>query len=225
MLTTDNLGPYCHAWAENFQKEHQASLSQIETLSPIAWYQGLYQFFHDLKNSLLMSPENELKELLPAVEVCNALFSSLAEGKLDLAISDKKILRSVLERPDFSLEDIKTTVEEVASNAVALKNLAIPFAKNFQWDSFATARAQSALRYGYRIFERTDVVSLSKLENHDKMIDLYLKNLGGFSIVRKMEPKTIGGTVKNKIDDMRLECIQLAAVPGAAQPSAPWRAI
>lgn len=225
MLTKGGLGAYIYAWTEVFLKENKVYLSDLDRYSPISWYQAMYQFIHDLKNSVTISSDTEVHATLPEIEGCNELFVSLAEDKRDLDIDGKKSLIALIEKQNFEIHELKECIDQIRANVKEVSGAFNLTSRPLPWDTFSRARAQSVIRYHYEFIERTDVISLSTLEAHDKQQDSLLRGVGGVMVIRKLEPKTIGGPIKNKPDDMRLECYQLAAIPKGTALSSPWKKI
>ena len=228
MLTMEDLQTQIASWTKDFRDHYATALSDVLCYTPIAWYQAIYQFVHNLKNSVSISTDPALRRSLPAIQKCNELFSLLATDQRELVDPDRRELAGFLSNP-FSIEGLQETAQRFLSNSRQCSSgpqAQKLFAQSLPWDSFSRARAQSTERYGFQFVFSDHTLPLSDLETHDRSMGSILRGLGAVLIVRKLEPRNASSPIaKGKPDTLVLECHQIAALPKNTSVSGEWKTL
>lgn len=159
----------------------------LESPSPIALYQHIFGLIHDLKSTVQISEDTEVRGLYDTVLASDAVLNRLAFGEIELDHGHNSklyLLASQLK----SLESLQVFLETSEKHSTNVsKSPHPPYPQRFPWEGLSKARAQSCFRHGYLFYLKTIEVALSELGHLDSKITNDLKAARGHLIIRQIE--------------------------------------
>jgi hypothetical protein len=212
MMTPNDLTERLAAWSAKFRER-----SAVPESSPIRLYQLLFGLLHDLKSSVQISEDAQIKNLIETVLKSENLLRELAydQGELDTAAN-------------ANLHKLASNLSDLESIEVFLANtprrvpvrIDLPLLKRpFSWEGLSRGRATSCARHGYHFYETLTMLPLAELTRYDETLQYTLGPLGGIDIVRQLTPHSekIAGSTKTVLN---LELLQVISLPRTVSRSA-----
>lgn len=203
MLNLEQLKTRLMLWSAEYRAAHPR-----REPSPIVLYQSLFALVHDLKSSVLLSDDPQIKGLNELVLEIEVRLRALAYDELELdGAGNDGLFKTACGLAD--LESLQYFLESTGKSASKPKTAEPAVLKlEFPWETMARARARSASRHGYRFFVRDEAISLAGMTAHDRQLRDELRPDDGILVIRRLDPRP-----QSQGTDLEMDARLLAAFP------------
>lgn len=228
MLTLETLRTRLSEWRKRFSATIDFSAptsDRLARLAPILLYQSFFGLMHDLKTSVHLSEDEQVRALAGTVLASDAHLYRLAYDELELAAPDNDALYALGKSLDSlaSIEQLLGASVARAQTPASEKKLPL-FEEPFPWEGLARARATSCARHGYFFFERDDQLVLSELPQHEERLSAAVRQNHGVIVVRRIEVSVSANPATDTSFPLTTRTLA-AFAPGGEVLGAPWEPV